>query len=99
MVVDVMCRCDFQTTGTELNVNIAVFYHRYLAVYKRYDYMFALEPCVLGVVRINAHGRITHDRFRTRCGYNRIFSRLFHHHVTEIVQLAVLFLINYFFIA
>ena len=91
MVIDVVCRSNLQTTCTELNVNIVVLYNRNLSSYERNDNVFASQPCVLWVVRVDTHCRITHDCLRT-CGsnYSIIAFLILMHHVSFFHLLAVI---------
>ena len=116
VVVYVVSRSNFQTAGTEFDVYIAVLNNRNNTSYQRNDYFLAFQPLVLRVGRIDTHGGITHDGFRTGSGYNCIaaalciavndftFSSGFSAHivvgniVAQVIQLAVFFLINYFFV-
>ena len=69
VVVDIVCRSNLQATGTELDVNIAVFDNRDNTVYERNDNLMSAQPLVLRVLRVDTHGSIAHDSLRT-CGGN-----------------------------
>ena len=71
-----MGRSNLQTACTELYVNIAVLDDRYYAVYERYDYLMALQPLVLHVLRVDTHGGIAHDGLRTCGSYHCIVTLL-----------------------
>ena len=77
VVVYVVSRSDFQTSCTEFDVNIIVFDDRNYAVYQRYNDLFAFQPMVLRVVRVDTHGGIAHDGFRTCGSYYGIAASLF----------------------
>ena len=65
VVVHVVCRSHFQASGTEFNVYVAVFNYRNDTSYQRHDDLLAFQPLVLRVFRVDTHGCITHDGFRT----------------------------------
>ena len=69
IVVGIVCRSYLQTTGTKLDINITVLNYRDDTVYQRYNYLTSLQPLVLGVLRVDTHGGITHDGLRT-CSSN-----------------------------
>ena len=57
-----------QTARSELDFHIAVFDDTDFPTYQRHDHFAAAQPLVLWVLRVDAHGRIAHDGFRTcRC--------------------------------
>ena len=60
-----MRRSYLQTTCTEFDIYIIVFDNRNHAVYQRNDHLLTPQMLVLRVVRIDTHGSIAHDRFRT----------------------------------
>ena len=61
VVVGVMGGSHLQATSTELNFHIAVLNHVDHAANQRHDDLAALEPLVLGILGIDAHGGIAHD--------------------------------------
>ena len=65
VVVRIVCRSHLQATRTKFNIDIAVFNHRNYTAYQGDNHLFALQPLILRVFRVDTHGRITHDRFRT----------------------------------
>ncbi len=92
-----MRRSHFQTTCTEFDIYIIVFDNRNHTVYQRNDHLLTPQVLVLRVVRIDTHGSIAHDRFRTGgCHYG--VTILAFDFITEVKQFAMFFLINYFFI-
>ena len=99
IVVHIVCRSHFQATGTELDIHIIILNHRDHAVYQRNNHFLPFQPSVLRIVRIDAHGRIPHDRFGTGCRNNRITPfRITFHLITKVIQFAMFFLIYNFFI-
>ena len=99
IVVYVMSRSHFQATCTKLDIYIIIFNHRYCAVYQRNDYFLSFQPCILRVVRVDTHCRVTHDCFGTGgCHYCISAFCITFHFVTEIIQFSVLFLVDYFFV-
>ena len=99
IVIYVVGRSYFQTTGTELNVHIIVLDDRDNTVYQRNDYFLSFQPCVLGVVGVDTHCRIAHDCFGTgRCYYCIAAFRITFHLIAEIEQFSVLFLVDHFFV-
>ena len=104
MVVDVVCRSYLQTSGTELDIHISILDDRNATAHQRNNHTLALQPGVLRVLRIDTHRSITHDGFRTCGSYHGITSAsvrltvLVGHHISQIIQLAVLFLIDNFLV-
>ena len=101
VVVHVVRRGDFQAAGAELDVHVAVFDHRNRPPHQRHDHPFAFEPRVFGVVRIDAHRRVAHDRFGTRGRHHRVcrfaFGRIFDH-VAQVIEFAVLLFVDHLFV-
>ena len=117
IVIDIMGRGNLKATGTELNVNIIILNYRYHAVNQRHNHLVALQPAVLGIGRVDAHGGITHDGLGTcggnhcvvalgilvyhltlsTCGLYRVLGGI-GHVVFQVVQLAVLLLIDHLLI-
>ena len=94
-----MRRSHFQATGTELDVYIVVFDYRNHPVYQRNDHLFAFQPSVLRVVRVDTHGGIAHDCLRTGSCHDGIASfGIAFHLVAKVIQLAVFFLIYNLFV-
>ena len=99
IVVHIMRRSYFQATCTELNIYIIIFDYRDHTIYQRNDYSLTFQPFILRVVRIDTHSGITHDRFRTGSSYHSIASfRITFHFIAQIIQFAMLFLVDNFFI-
>ena len=99
VVVDIMGRRHLETTRTKLNVDILVFNHRNHAAHQRHDDLLAAQPLVLGVVGIDAHGRIAHDSLGTRGSHHGILvGRTALDTIFQIIELAVLLLINHFLV-
>ena len=94
-----MGRSYLQTTGTELYIYVIVLDNRNNTSYQRNDHLLTLQPSILGVIRIDTHGSISHDGFGTGGSNHCITSfGVTFYHILQIVQLAVLFLIDYFLI-
>ena len=99
IVVHIVSRCYLQTSCTELNIYIVVFNNWNHTVHQRHNHLLTLQPLILRVVRIDTHCSITHNCFRTSSCNNCITSFCVTFYlITQIKQLAVFFLINYFFI-
>ena len=75
-VVFVVCRCDLETAGAELDVDIAVLDHGDSAAYERNNYLAAFKPLVLGVLGVDTHGGIAHYCFRTGGGDHGVVAAL-----------------------
>ena len=91
VVVDVVCRSYFQTTCTKLNVNVGVLDDRNLTVNERYDDVLALQPCILLVLWVDTHSRVTHDGLRTGSSYNSVIALVvLVHHVAFLYLLTIL---------
>ena len=76
IVIDIVGRSHFQTARTEFNINISVFNNRDNSIYEWHANLLTFEPTVLGVFRVDAHSRVTHDCFRTS-GCDNCISTLF----------------------
>ena len=113
MVIDIVGRSNLQTTCTKLDINIRIFYNWNLTANEWYDDMFAFEPCIFYIFRIDTHCGVTHDCFRTSCcHYSIVAFLIFMHHVSfvyllaigfnntifQVIELWVLIFIDYFFI-
>ena len=99
VVVHIMGRGYLQATGTELDVYIIVLNDRNHASYQRNNHLLALQPSILGVIRIDTHGSISHDGFGTGGSNHCITSfGVTFYHVLQIVQLAVFFLVDNFLV-
>ena len=117
VVVHVVGRCHLQAARTELYVHIVVLDDGDDTAYEGHDDFLALQPLVLGVGRIDTHGRIAHDGLRAGRGNYGIAAALgiavnhftfgtgFARHVVvghvvfQVVELAVLFLVDHFLVA
>ena len=98
MVVDVVCGSYLKTARTEFDVNVVVFDNRNLAAHQRHYDTLAAQPLVLGVGRIDAHGRIAHDGLRSGCCHDGILAGLSGHHIAQIVKFGVLLLVYHLFV-
>ena len=76
VVVRVVGGCHLQASRTELNVYVAVLDDGDDASYERHYHLLALEPLVLRVLGVYAHGGIAHDGFRACCCHNGIVALL-----------------------
>ena len=97
LVVDIVRRGSLQAAGTEFDVHVFVFDHRDAASDDGHDDAFAVKVPVAWVVRVDAHGRIAEDGFGTGGGHYDIVIGTFHV-VTQVVQFALLFDIDHFFV-
>ena len=97
VVVYVVGRGYFQTAGTELDVDVVVHDDGYDAVDQRHDYLLPFEEGVAGIVGVDAHGRIAQDGFGTGRGHDDVFVLPFDV-VAQVVELAVLLLVDYLFV-
>ena len=93
MVVDIMCRGNLQTSGTELNVNVSIFDNRNDTVDQWYDNVQTLQPCVLYILWVDAHCRVTHDCLRTGGSNNSIITLLVLMHYVAFILTANLSLV------
>ena len=100
IVVYIVCRSYFQTTGTKLNVYIVIFDNRNDTSNQRNDYFLTFQPLVFRVVWIDTHCSITHNCFRTCSSYYCISAfRIAFYFVAQIEKFTVFFFVNNFFIA
>ena len=99
VVVHIVGRSYLQTTGTELYIYVIVLDNRNNTSYQRNNHLLTLQPGILGVIRIDAHGCISHDGFRAGGSNHCITSfGVTFYHILQIVQLAVLFLVDNFLV-
>ena len=99
VVVHVVGRSNLQATSTELDIDIVVFDDGDNAVYQWHDDLLTLQPFVLGVVGVDTHGGIAHDGFGTSSSHYGITSfGIALYHITQVVELAMLFLVDYLFV-
>ncbi len=68
IVVGVMRRSNFYSTGTEFGINIAVGNYRNFAVQNRQAQSFADKFCIAFIFRVNGNRGIAGNRFRTGGG-------------------------------
>ena len=98
IVIDIVCRRNFKAARTKLDVHIVVFDDGDDTVYQRHDDFLAAQPLVLGVIRVDTHGRIPHNRFGARSSHDRITAIFAFDFIAEIIQFTMLFLVNHLFI-
>ena len=114
VVVHVVGGGHLEATRTELDVDIVVLNDGDDAAYEGHDDLLSLEPSVLRVVRVDAHGHVAHDGFGARGGHHGVaalFVLVYHvaffvaaravvigHVVLHVIELRVLFLVNHFFV-
>ena len=77
VVVDVVCRRDFQRTRAELAVHILVENDWDDAAHNRHHHLFPLQMCETLIFRMHTNRRITKDGFGTGCGHYNIILRIF----------------------
>ena len=99
IVVDIVCRGHFKTASTETDLYVTVFDDRNLATYNRYTHMFAAQPLVFLLFRVDADCYVAEDSFRTGCGNDGVFAGLFHDFVFEVVELRVLVVVDHLLVA
>ena len=97
VVVDVVGRRYLEATRTKLDIDIVVFDDRDFAAYQGHHHFFAFEVLVLGVVGVDTHGGIAHNRFGTGGRHNGI-PLLAYDFIAQVVEFAVLFLVNHLFV-
>ena len=76
VVVFVVRGSYLEAACAELDVDIAVLYHRYLASHQRHNHTPSLEPYVLWVLGIDTHRRIAHYGFRTCRGHKGVVTAI-----------------------
>ena len=93
MVVNVVCRSNFQASRSELNVNISVLNHGDNPTYSRHNNVKPLQPGILNVFGINTHGCVAHDGFGACCSYNGIISFAVFVHDVALILARYLYLV------
>ena len=94
IVVHVVGRSHFEATCAEVDVNVVILDDRYFTVDQRHYHFFASEVLILGIIWVDAHSGVTHDGLRA-CGRYYGVAFLAHNLIAEIVELAVLLLVDY----
>ena len=89
-----MCRSHFQATGTKFDIHIVIFDNRNHTAYQGNYYFLSFEMLILRIVRVDTHGRVTHNRFRTGSG-NHCISVFSFNLVSQVKQLSMFFFINH----
>ena len=74
IVVGVVGWCHLQAARSKLNVHIAVLDDGNHTAHQWHNHLAALQPLVLRVLGIDAHGSIAHDGLRTSGGNNSIIA-------------------------
>ena len=98
IVIDVVCRGHFEASRAKLHIYVFIFYHRYFTPHQRHDDMLATQVCFCRVIGIDAHRRVTHDGLGAGGSHDGIVVAPCHA-VFQIVELAVLLLVDYLLIA
>ena len=93
-----MCRGDLEAACAELNVDVVVLDDGDLAPHERDNDTPSAEVLVLRVVRIDAHGRVAHDRFGAGGSHDGI-PVFTDDAVAQVVEFALLLLINHLLVA
>ena len=83
-----MSRRDLNSTGTKLQVNIAVSNDRDLTVSQRQLQHFADQMPITRIFRIYRNGSIAQHRLRTGSGNSQIGISFTHNRITDIPQIA-----------
>ena len=89
---------DLEAACAELNVYVVVLDDGDLAPHERDNDAPSAEVLVLRVVRIDAHGRVTHDRFGSGGGHDGI-PVFADDAIAQVVEFALLLLINHLLVA
>ena len=76
VVVHIVCGGNLQASRTEVDVDVIVLNDGDDAVDEGHNHLFATQPVVLGVGRVDAHGHVAHDGFGTRGGHHGITAAL-----------------------
>ena len=63
---------DLQATRTELDIHVFVFDDGDDAAHNRNNHLLALQPLVLRVVGVDAHGHVAHDGLGSGRSHNRV---------------------------
>ena len=99
-VVRVMCRSNFNYTGTKFHINIGIGNNRKLTVYNRKKKLLANEILITVIIRVYGNCGITQHGFRTcgceldklRCAYASI---VLNQRILNVPEMACLLLILY----
>ena len=89
---------DLEAACAELNVDVVVLDDGDLAPYERDNDAPSAEVLVLRVVRIDAHGRVAHDRFGAGGSHDGV-SVFADDAIAQVVEFALLLLINHLLVA
>ena len=94
IVIDVVCRGDLQTAGTELDIYILVFDHGHCSTDDRHDELLATEEVVALVIGVDTDGGIPHDGLGAGRSDDYIFVGFALDEVAQVVELTLLLLID-----
>ena len=89
---------DLEAACAELNVDVVVLDDGDLPPHERDNDAPSAEVLVLRVVRIDAHGRVTHDRFGSGGSHDGV-SVFADDAIAQVVEFALLLLINHLLVA
>ena len=98
VVVDVVGRRDFKAARTKFGVDVSVGDDGDFAIDNGHAQFGVVPRAVSRVVGMNAHGHVAQNGFGTGGGHNEIFARLTHHLIAQIVEFAVHFFVDDFFV-
>ena len=98
VVVYVVRGGDLEAACAELNVDVVVLDDGDLAPHERNNDAPSAEVLVLQIVRIDAHGRVAHDRFGAGGGHDGV-SVFADDAIAQVVKFALLLLINHLLVA
>ncbi len=76
IVIKIVGRCDFHTTGSKLGIHICIGNHRDGPIAQWQNQLPANQIPVTFIIRMHRHGTITEQGFRTCCGHNHVFGRI-----------------------
>ena len=88
IVMRVMGRGDLQRTGTEFAIHIFIRDHGDLTADHRDTDRFADVLLITRVFRMDSHGRVTRDGFRTGRGDRQVVTAVIRQHIFEVIQRA-----------
>ena len=92
-----MRRCHFQTSCSEIHINVCILDDWYFSVNQRNNHFLAVKVLVLLVLWVDTHSGITEYCLRSCCCDNCV-SVLACDFVSKVVEFALLFLIYYFLV-
>ena len=99
VVINIVSGSHLKATSTKLDIYIFIFNNRDATTNDGHNDVLAFEPFILGVIRIDTHGRIAHDGFgASSCNYCITTFSITFYLIAEVIKFRIFFLIHNFLV-